>query len=46
MAVCDKGTNDWTFIDGAGLKVADLRGLFITLPQDLQLPPVEKREAR
>lgn len=46
VAVCDKGTNDWTFIDGAGLKVADLRGLFITLPQDLQLPPVEKREAR
>lgn len=46
VAVCDKGTNDWTFIDGAGLKVADLRGLFITLPQDLELPPVGKREAR
>lgn len=46
VAVCDKGANDWTFIDGAGLKVADLRGLFITLPQDLQLPPVEKRESR
>lgn len=46
VAVSDKGKNDWTFIDGAGLKPADLRGLFITLPQDIELPPVEKREVR
>jgi len=46
VAISDKGANDWTFIDGAGLKPADLRGLFITLPQDIDLPPVEKREVR
>ena len=46
VAISDKGKNDWTFIDGSGLKPADLRGIFITLPQDLELPPVEKREVR
>ncbi len=46
VAVSDKGRNDWTFIDGAGITTADLRGLFITLPQDLELPPVKKEEAR
>jgi hypothetical protein len=46
VAVADKGKNDWTFIDGSGLTVNDLRGLFATLPQDLQLPPLEKRETR
>ena len=46
VAISDKGANDWTFIDGAGLKPADLRSLFVTLPQDLELPPVEKHEIR
>ena len=46
VAVSEKGKNDWTFIDGAGLKPADLRSLFITLPQNMELPPVEKREVR
>jgi len=46
VAVSDKAKNDWTFIDGAGLKPADLRGIFITLPQDMKLPPVGKREVR
>lgn len=46
VAISDKDKNDWTFIDGAGLKVADLRGVFITLPQDMELLPVEKREVR
>ena len=46
VAISDKGKNDWTFIDGSGLTVNDLRGLFVTLPQDLQLPPLEKRETR
>jgi hypothetical protein len=46
VAVSDKGRNDWSFIDGSGLTVNDLRGLFATLPQDLQLPPVAKRETR
>lgn len=46
VAISDKGRNDWTFIDGAGLTVNDLRSLFITLPQNLELPPVEKHEVR
>ncbi len=46
VAISDKGKIDWTFIDGAGLNPADLRGLFGTLPADIELPPVEKREVR
>jgi hypothetical protein len=46
VAICDKGKNDWTFIDGAGLQLTDLRGMFGTLPQNLELPPVEQHEAR
>lgn len=46
VAVSDKGKNDWTFIDGSGLSVNDLRRLYINLPQDLELPPLGKREAR
>jgi hypothetical protein len=45
VAVSDRGKNDWTFIDGAGLTINDLRSLFITLPQDMELPPVGKKEA-
>ena len=46
VAISDKGKNDWTFIDGSGLSVSDLRGLFVTLPQDMELPPVSKKEVR
>lgn len=46
VAISDKDRNDWTFIDGAGLSVNDLRSLFATLPQDLKFPPLEKRESR
>jgi hypothetical protein len=46
VAISDKNANDWTFIDGASLKPSDLRGIFITLPQDMELPPVGKREIR
>lgn len=46
VAISQKDKLDWTFIDGAGLKVSDLRGLFITLPRNIELPPVSKREAR
>jgi hypothetical protein len=42
VAISDKGKNDWTFIDGSGLTVNELRGLFVNLPQDLQFPPLEK----
>ncbi len=46
VAISDKGKNDWTFIDGSGLSVNDLRSLFATLPQDLILPPLSKKESR
>jgi hypothetical protein len=46
VAIADKGKNNWSFIDGAGLTVNELRGLFGTLPQDLQFPTIEKREVR
>ena len=46
VAISDKGKNDWTFMDGADLKLNDLRGLFGTLPQNLELPPVEQHESR
>ncbi len=46
VAICDKGRNDWTFIDGAGLTPNDLRAMFGTLPQNMELPPVGKREVR
>jgi hypothetical protein len=45
VAVSTKGANDWTFIDGSGLTVKELRELYGTLPIDLKLPPIEKREA-
>ena len=46
VAISDKAKNDWTFIDGASLNANDLRSLFITLPRDIKLPKVEKREVR
>ncbi|MCP5533571.1 MAG: hypothetical protein H7A49_01030 [Akkermansiaceae bacterium] len=46
VAIRDKEAEDWTFIDGASLGPNDLRSLFITLPQDIKLPPVNKREVR
>ncbi len=46
VAISDKGANEWTFIDGSGLTVNDLRSMYATLPQDLELPPLEKRESR
>jgi len=46
VAICDKGKSDWTFIDGSQLKPSDLRSLFITLPANMDLPPVEKHESR
>lgn len=34
IALCEKGKNDWTFIDGAHIKGAELRQLFPFLPKD------------
>jgi hypothetical protein len=44
VAISDKGKNDWTFIDGSGLTVNDLRSLYVNLPQDLEFPPLGKHE--
>ncbi len=46
VAICDKGKNEWSFIDGSAVTVNELRSLFITLPQDLELPPLEKKQIR
>lgn len=46
VAVSDKGANDWTFIDGSAVTMADLRSLFLTLPADVELPAIERREVR
>lgn len=45
VAISDREHLNWTFIDGGGLNVNDLRSVFITLPQDMELPPVGKKEA-
>lgn len=44
VAVREKSGGEWTFIDGANLKPADLRSLFPTLPADIDLPLVEKKQ--
>ncbi|MGA0846095.1 MAG: hypothetical protein ACO3RV_06095 [Luteolibacter sp.] len=46
VAITDKEKIDWSFIDGSGLTAAELRGLFITLPPDIKLPEVGKREVQ
>jgi len=40
VAISDKGTNDWWFMDGSGITVADLRSLFPDVPHNLELPPL------
>ena len=45
VAVSDEGRNDWTFIDGERLTLSALRRLYITLPLDLELPPIQERKA-
>ncbi len=45
-AISDKGRNDWTFIDGSKLNANELRKLFVNLPHDIELPPVEMKESR
>jgi hypothetical protein len=43
VAIADKSKLDWTFIDGAGLTIQDLRSLFISLPVDMELPEMKRR---
>jgi hypothetical protein len=44
IAISEKGKNHWTFIDGGGLTVNDLRTVFVNLPREIQLPPLKKHE--
>jgi hypothetical protein len=46
VVISDKGANDWTFIDGSGLSVSDLRSLFSNLPEDLVLPAMGGHEIK
>jgi len=46
IAISDKEPLDWTFIDGSSVTVNELRSMFITLPADLELPPIDVRESR
>lgn len=46
VAISDKDKDDWTFIDGSAVSVNDLRSIFGNLPQDLELPPLEKRQIK
>jgi hypothetical protein len=43
VAIADKDKLQWTFIDGAGLTVQDMRSLFISLPADMELPVIQRR---
>lgn len=43
VAIADKDKLQWSFIDGAGLTVQDLRSLFISLPKDMELPEIQRR---
>jgi hypothetical protein len=42
VAISDKDKDDWTFIDGAGVTVPELRRLFITLPDTMVLPEIKR----
>jgi hypothetical protein len=46
VAISDKGKNDWTFIDGSGLRISDLRRLFFTLPENMTLPEIRSEEKK
>jgi len=46
VAISDKGKNDWTFIDGSGLRISDLRRLFFTLPENMTLPEIKGEEKK
>ena len=46
VAITDKGKDDWTFIDGSGITIKDLRSLFVNLPLNLELPSLEKRQIK
>lgn len=45
-AICKKGANEWTFIDGSDLKAANLREIFEFLPKDDKKLGFPKREKK
>ncbi len=46
VAISDKGSNEWFFIDGSAVTVSELRSLFITLPENMELPALEKKQIK
>lgn len=46
VAISDKGSNEWFFIDGSAVTVSELRKLFITLPENMELPALEKKQIK
>lgn len=44
VAISEKEPLHWSFIDGSSVTINELRSLFITLPSDFVLPPIERRE--
>ena len=45
IAISEKGRQDWTFINGSDVTVADLRSLFPALPANMELPEVRREAA-
>ncbi len=46
VAISEKGSDEWTFIDGSALTVSELRSLFITLPENMVLPVLERKQVK
>jgi hypothetical protein len=46
VAISDKGSNEWYFIDGSAVTVSELRSLFITLPEKMDLPALDKKQIK
>lgn len=46
VAIADKGQDNWTFINGSDVTSADLRRMFVTLPVNMDLPPIKREEAK
>ena len=38
VAISQEGSTQWSFIDGATIRITDLRSMFPLLPNDLELP--------
>lgn len=46
VAIADKGSDEWRFINGSDVSVADLRSLFTSLPGNLELPEVKREQVK